>query len=50
VNLVALHIDPDDEVSEMLVFNQTLTRLSAREDFIAFIQHESFKFYIKEKR
>jgi hypothetical protein len=32
--------------SETLVFNSTLTRLIAREDFIAFIRRESLKSYI----
>jgi hypothetical protein len=33
-------------VSETLIFNSALTRMIAREDFIAFICRESFKSYI----
>jgi hypothetical protein len=43
------HINPDDGdrgVFEMLVFTSTLIWLFAQEDFIAFIRHESFKYYI----
>lgn len=39
-------IGPDERVSETLVFDSALTRLIARENFIAFIGREIFKSYI----
>jgi hypothetical protein len=45
---VILYIDPDETepVSETLFLKSTLTRLIAREDFIAFIRCDSLKSYI----
>jgi hypothetical protein len=37
-----------ETVTETLEYNAILTRLIAREDFVAFSRRESFKYYIQQ--